>query len=180
MESCREVRRGMEHLITKTLFTPDAERPELSWLKKQFEQFAEKEGIAGRKMTDTRLYERLYGQLPEKQTDTLKIRYWRTGRHRQVCPLCFFMLGIFPNGDVYPCETIYRPEYLGNVGEDRLVELWKSEKLRRFWRMQLEGRRGENPHCAQCCAPDDVSHPEDELDGAAEILLERLEKAWRK
>ena len=81
MESCREVRRGMEHLITKTLFTPDAERPELSWLKKQFEQFAEKEGIAGRKMTDTRLYERLYGQLPEKQTDTLKIRYWRTGRH---------------------------------------------------------------------------------------------------
>ena len=107
-------------------------------------------------------------------------RYGRPHRHRQVCPLCFFMLGIFPNGDVYPCETIYRPEYLGNVGEDRLVELWKSEKLRRFWRMQLEGRRGENPHCAQCCAPDDVSHPEDELDGAAEILLERLEKAWRK
>ena len=64
--------------------------------------------------------------------------------------------------------------------KDRLVELWNSEKLRRFWRMQLEGRRDENPRCAQCCAPDDVSHPEDELDGAAEILLERFEKVWQR
>ena len=81
MESCREVRRGMECLITKTLFTPVPERPELRWLKRQFDQFAEKEGIAGKKMADLRLYERLYGQLPQKETDTLKIRYWRTGRH---------------------------------------------------------------------------------------------------
>lgn len=107
-------------------------------------------------------------------------RYGRAHRHRTVCPLCFFMLGIFPNGDVYPCETIYRPAYLGNVRTDRLAELWNGEKLHRFQRMQLEGRRGENPHCAQCCAPDDVSHPEDELDSSAEMLLERLEQAWNK
>lgn len=107
-------------------------------------------------------------------------RYGRTHSHRNVCPLCFFMLGIFPNGDVYPCETIYRPEYLGNVREDSLAAMWSSEKMRRFWRMQLEGRRGENPRCAQCCAPDDVSHPEDELDDAAETLLERFEALWNQ
>lgn len=81
MGSCREIRRGMERLITKTLFTPDTQRPELGWLKGQFDQFAEKEGIDSKKMADALLYERLYGQRPEKQTDTLKIRYWRTGRH---------------------------------------------------------------------------------------------------
>ena len=105
-------------------------------------------------------------------------RYGRPHAHRTVCPLCFFMLGIFPNGDVYPCETIYRPEYLGNVQTDRLAALWNSGRLRRFQRMQLEGRRAENPRCAQCCAPDDVSHPEDELDAAAPAILERLERIW--
>lgn len=106
-------------------------------------------------------------------------RYGRVHQHRNVCPLCFFMLGIFPNGDVYPCETIYRPEYLGNVHTDRLKDLWNSEKMRRFWKMQLEGKRGENERCAQCCAPDDVSHPEDELDSGAAQILERLGNTWK-
>lgn len=106
-------------------------------------------------------------------------RYGRAHPHRNVCPLCFFMIGIFPNGDVYPCETIYRPEYLGNIHTDRLRDLWNSGKMHRFWRMQLEGRRSENGPCAQCCAPDDVSHPEDELDSSAALILERLEKAWK-
>ena len=105
-------------------------------------------------------------------------RYGRAHAPRRVCPLCFFMLGIFPNGDVYPCETIYRPERLGNVHTDRLVELWNGDRLHRFWTMQLEGRKNENPHCAKCCAPDDVSHPEDALDGDAERLLERLAGRW--
>lgn len=115
-----------------------------------------------------------------EQISTEADRYGRFHRHRTVCPLCFFMLGVFPNGDVYPCETIYRPAYLGNVRQDRLFELWNGGKLHDFWKMQLEGRRKENPHCAQCCAPDDVSHPEDELDNSADVLLERLEKLWNR
>lgn len=106
-------------------------------------------------------------------------RYGRVHAPRRVCPLCFFMLGIFPNGDVYPCETIYRPEYLGNVHTDRLTDLWNGETLHRFWTMQLEGKKNENPHCAKCCAPDDVSHPEDTLDDSASELLKRLEGLWK-
>lgn len=120
------------------------------------------------------------GVASTEKISTQADRYGRSHAPRKVCPLCFFMLGIFPNGDVYPCEAIYRPEYLGNVRENSLMELWNSGKMRRFWRMQLEGRRGENPQCAQCCAPDDVSHPEDELDGAAETLLERFEALWNQ
>lgn len=140
-----------------TLFSPIADRVYIEQCRPVYSGVASTEGISA-------------------QSD----RYGRPHPHRTVCPLCFFMLGIFPNGDIYPCETIYRPEYLGNVRTDRLTELWTSEKMRRFWRMQLEGRRGENPHCAQCCAPDDVSHPEDELDAAAGILLERFGKVWNK
>lgn len=116
-------------------------------------------------------------------TDGLSVKADRYGRQhppRTVCPLCFFMLGIFPNGDVFPCETIYRPVHLGNVVTDHLMDLWHSDTLHQFWQMQLEGRKKENPCCAKCCAPDDVSHPEDVLDEDAAILLERLRKGWAR
>lgn len=171
---------------------------QIAWLyvhKKQCEVFVKILDIALEPGEDSRFFElfapiadRVYieqcrpvydGVSATEDIPTEADRYGRPHRHRAVCPLCFFMLGIFPNGDVYPCETIYRPEYLGNVYRDRLTNLWNSEKLRSFWRMQLEGGKGKNPGCARCCAPDDVSHPEDELDGSARELLERLEEQWK-
>jgi len=101
-------------------------------------------------------------------------RYGRKNEKRKVCPLPFFMLGIFPNGDVEPCDTIYKPIVLGNVHEDTLINIWNGKKLREFWRMQLKGERNTNRRCAACCAPNDVSHPEDVLDEDAERLLRLL------
>lgn len=101
-------------------------------------------------------------------------RYGRVHQKRQVCPLPFFMLGIFPNGDVEPCDTIYKPVVIGNVNEDTLFDLWNGAKLRNFQMMQLKRQRNGNPRCAVCCAPDDVSHPEDALDDAAEDILKRI------
>ena len=98
----------------------------------------------------------------------------KTDRIYQVCPLAFYMLGVFPNGDVEPCDTIYKPIVLGNVHEGRILDMWNSSQMHEFWRMQLEGRRSENKRCANCCAPNDVAHPEDHLDDYAEEILARL------
>ena len=115
-------------------------------------------------------------------TQGMEVEYDRYGGKtdgiRKVCPLAFYMLGVFPNGDVEPCDTIYKPVVLGNVHEERILDMWHGEKLREFWQLQLEGRREENRRCAHCCAPNDVAHPEDVLDGAAEEILARLEE-WR-
>lgn len=91
-------------------------------------------------------------------------RYGRTHDKKQVCPLPFYMLGILPDGTISPCETIYVPKVLGNVWSDELPEVWQGEKMRNFQQMQLDRRRTEHPKCARCCAPDDVSHPDDDLD----------------
>ena len=110
-------------------------------------------------------------------TTGMKVDYDRYGRKiepRSVCPLAFYMLGVFPEGDVEPCDTIYKPIVLGNVHTDRLLDMWQGEKLREFWRLHLRGDRRSNPKCAGCNAPDDVSHPEDILDGDAAELLGRL------
>lgn len=91
-------------------------------------------------------------------------RYGRRHEPRMVCPLPFYMLGVLPDGTVSPCETIYVPDILGNVWTDNLVQMWNGERMKQFQQMQLEKRRMDNPKCARCCAPDDVAHPEDNLD----------------
>lgn len=101
-------------------------------------------------------------------------RYGRKNKKRVVCPLPFFMLGIFPNGDVEPCDTIYKPVVLGNVHQDTLLSMWNGNRLREFWKMQLQGERCANKRCSTCCAPDDVSHPEDVLDDDVEKILRLL------
>ncbi|GAU75654.1 radical SAM/SPASM domain-containing protein [Fusibacter sp. 3D3] len=91
-------------------------------------------------------------------------RYGNIHKNRNVCPLPFFMLGIFPNGDVEPCDTIYKPVILGNVKEHSLIEMWNGDILKEFQLSHLLLKRSENSKCATCCAPNDVSHDEDDLD----------------
>ncbi len=101
-------------------------------------------------------------------------RYGRTVAKRKICPLPFFMLGIFPNGDVQPCDNLYRPIILGNVHTSTIFKMWNSNELRNFRKLQLQRKRMVHRKCSLCCAPDDVTHPEDVLDDDAEILLEKL------
>ncbi len=103
-----------------------------------------------------------------KRTEQMECKVDRYGREhakRMVCPLCFYMIGVHPNGDVAPCETIYKPITLGNVYQDTLLQMWNGEKNKEFQKMQLQRERFQNEGCRCCCAPDDVAHPEDELDG---------------
>ena len=92
----------------------------------------------------------------------------------EICPLSFFQLGIFPDGDVEPCDTIYKPIVLGNVHSETLKSMYTSEKLRQFQVEQLKNKRYQNPKCAICTAPDDVSLPIDRLDDAIDDILSRM------
>lgn len=98
----------------------------------------------------------------------------KTKKINKVCPLAFYMIGIFPNGDVEPCDTIYKPVVLGNVHQDTIYNMWRGEKLREFWKMHLCGKRWDNKRCANCCAPNDVAHQEDYLDDAAGEIMQRI------
>lgn len=60
------------------------ERPEVQWLKEKYREFMRREGIVGKEEGDRCIYRKMYGEMPVKQQDILKIRYWRTGRHLPV------------------------------------------------------------------------------------------------
>ncbi len=99
-----------------------------------------------------------------KEIDITVDRYGNENEHRYVCPLPFYMLGILPDGTISPCETIYVPDIIGNVWTDNINEVWTGQKMKDFQEMQMKKLRHTNPKCAKCCAPNDVSRPEDVLD----------------
>ncbi len=104
-------------------------------------------------------------------------RYGYRHERRMVCPQPFYMLSVWPNGDVASCEAIYKAAPLGNVAFADLTDMWSSDILKNFRIMQLGGLRGKDRACRNCCAPDDVIHPLDVLDGHEEELIGRLSGA---
>lgn len=101
-------------------------------------------------------------------------RYGTTLPKQQVCALSFFMLGIYPDGTVIPCDTIYRPAVLGNVNQDTLMKMWNGDILKDFRIKELKEGRFANPECARCVTPDDVLRVEDALDDDRDRILERM------
>ena len=55
-------------------------RPEAQGIQRQAERMAQNHGISSRGETDRLIFEKMYARVPA-QKDTVKIRYWRTGRH---------------------------------------------------------------------------------------------------
>ena len=110
----------------------------------------------------------------ESVQEILTDRYGNDHEKRRVCPLAFYMLSLWPNGEVAPCDAIYKPLVLGNVATESLYDMWCSVRRREFQQMLLRGGRFDYPACKVCCAPDDVSHPLDVLDGAEEEIMKRL------
>ncbi len=110
----------------------------------------------------------------KKQQDIMTDRYGNTHTHREVCPLPFYMLAVWPHGDVAPCDAIYNPVMLGNVYTDKLTDMWQSDKMRNFLLMHLKKKRAQYAGCKSCCAPDDVSHPLDVLDDHVESLMSKI------
>jgi len=97
---------------------------------------------------------------------------------RYVCPQPFYLLSIWPNGDVIPCSAIHRVNCLGNVNTKYLLNMWNSKSLRTFQIMQLNKLRNKHNQCGVCYAPDDCAHPEDILDEDAESLLDIYQNKW--
>jgi cyclic pyranopterin phosphate synthase len=101
-------------------------------------------------------------------------RYGNKHEKRKVCPQPFYMLSLWPNGDVTPCDALYKACNLGNIRDNTLVGMWQSAAHKEFCVLQLKGQRHLHGACKLCCAPDDVAHEEDVLDGHEEKIFERL------
>lgn len=121
------------------------ERPELKWLKGKYNNYMERNGFSDKSTADAHLFYAIYGGWPLRQTDLLKVRYWRTGQHlpatHQICSLFgralglsdedqkFLLQGYFDGCDQYFTEKTEDPVYLQRSG---IMEALKREYLLRI------------------------------------------------
>ena len=72
---------ALRELGEECLLLSEGERPEKQWLREVYDRFRQENGGMGKAAADELLYRKIFGVDPKKQTDILKVRYWRTGRH---------------------------------------------------------------------------------------------------
>ena len=80
----QDIERILADLAEECLELGKKERPEKRWLEQMYDRFRAANGNMGKGAADALLYRKMYGAEPAKPSDTLKIRYWRTGRHLPV------------------------------------------------------------------------------------------------
>ena len=92
----------------------------------------------------------------------------------RACPLAFYMVSVLADGRVAPWCTADIATIYGQAGEKSIPEIWRSEAVREFHRLQLTDRT-QNPVCARCRVPEYNVRQGDGLNGHEEEILARLE-----
>jgi radical SAM protein with 4Fe4S-binding SPASM domain len=96
-------------------------------------------------------------------------------RRKRVCAFPFYSVVIKANGDVVACCVDWnKSTCFGNVHAQSFADIWAGERLREFRRLQLEGRKAENPSCRNCSfyetCPDDLDEvPSTEWDRILDV-----------
>lgn len=101
-------------------------------------------------------------------------RYGYEYKKAVVCPQPFYQMFIKANGDVAPCCMYPSPTILGNIREQPLKDIWMGNQLRGFQVLQLSKKRKCNAICRDCVYPEELMHPLDNMDDAAESVLKRI------
>jgi radical SAM protein with 4Fe4S-binding SPASM domain len=114
----------------------------------------------------------VYHAVDVKNQMTMMDRYGTEHKPRFSCPFPFYQLCVWPDGDVHPCDAIYKGCSIGNVHETTLREIWNGEKLRDFRLSQLQNGYKQIKACENCCAPNDCINPLDVLDDYKENLID--------
>jgi len=95
-----------------------------------------------------------------------------------ICSYCFFAMVISPEGIIMPCADadsiiengiVYNMS-LGDVKKQTIREFWNGEKLKQFRLKMIEGKRKENPICANCAYAKYHIAKADRLDGFEDRL----------
>ena len=93
--------------------------------------------------------------------------------HAEICPQPFYYMLLNPDGDLLPCCTTGRTLILGNVEKQHLRDIWNGKVRRSFLKKQLMKQKDQFPTCRKCTYYRYGLWPEDDIDDAAEELLQR-------
>lgn len=102
----------------------------------------------------------------EEQKDALSKDLEQTMSNRIACPMPFTTMSIRSDGAVSPCCVDWiGGTNIGNIKETNIRDIWNSEEMFQFRKMQLENHRGRNSSCRNCELVGNDYYTRDNIDG---------------
>lgn len=91
----------------------------------------------------------------------------------KVCPYPFYSLIVNSDGEVTVCCADWKRKLVvGDLKQQSMIEIWKGNKLRNFWKEMLKGNKNNFEMCKKCSLP--MYDCNDDIDEFAEVILKRL------
>lgn len=87
----------------------------------------------------------------------------------QVCPQPFYMLQINPDGKIVPCCAMEYPGILGDINNEKIIDIFTGDKFNSFRKNLLLGNK--NKICSKCVVYKYGIYQEDILDNDIDKLL---------
>lgn len=95
----------------------------------------------------------------------------------KICSQVFYTMILLPNGVVIPCCTMGKPpEFLGNIQDTNISDIWKSKKLHKLRERMLQEGYKSFKSCNGCGIPVFSTAQEDYLDLYAEELIKKYKR----
>lgn len=112
-----------------------------------------------------------------EKVESVRTFYGDTSQYRDVCPYAFYSLQIDVDGNTFPCPPLGFPEdfSLGNVMEENVYDIWRSEKLYNMQLSMLKKGRCSINYCENCENYLCFTPDEDNLDNDREVIIKRIE-----
>ncbi len=127
----------VREIWNKTVSSEDSKNSvELRWLKENIKRFAEQNHLQKKQDIDAALYEKMYGQPSDSDTQLLKIRYWRTGLHRPQRREECLRLGHAL--DLSEQEMLYLLQYYYDAADVTFLEFSSDNALHQTRRLHLD------------------------------------------
>lgn len=138
-----KIEKQIRMLVDNCLEAGKKERPENQWMKLKYDRFRIEAGGLAKAEADKYIYRKMYGADPAKASDTLKIRYWRTGRHlpvtREQCITFGRAINLSEKEMKYMIQAYYdRCDYVFEEGSQQHVYLKRKLQMDELVKEYLE------------------------------------------
>ena len=106
---------------------------------------------------DRKKFENFWKSRSDHVTASYPLERWDTyanKKHPEINDACYYLwdrMYVWFDGKVNPCDSDYK-SYLsfGNVKDNSIKEIWKSEKISNFRKLHINHKRNEINPCDRC------------------------------
>jgi len=121
-------KKELTKILEEVVYLSTQNRPEVEWLQEIYKRFMIEQDVIKKADGDIKLYELMYGRKPNKSSEIIKIRFWRTGQHlpadRKQMAMFAKALGMNEGEKMYFTQALMDKSDMVFMDNDKLSDIY--------------------------------------------------------